>query len=57
MPEAPPLEICEVDRSGWNNQRCTNFADVIIGGVLTCADCANRLLRADHGDSTPISLL
>ena len=44
MPVAQPLEICEADRSAWNNQPCTNYADVIIGGVAICAECANRLL-------------
>ena len=45
MPVAQPLEICEADRSTWNNQPCTNLADVIIGGVAICAECANRLLK------------
>ena len=35
------VDICEWKRH-WNNQPCTNPADIIHSGVLVCAACANR---------------
>ena len=41
------VTVCEKDRSAWNTHPCTNPADVIIGGVAICAECANRTLMGD----------